>query len=89
MFWVIHYRNGVAMTDANDRDAAEDWCKAHLGISEGPFAITPAIHSDFESVCLDTITEGGQAAVQEANVAVIGKEREARSYPALKLATRH
>lgn len=87
MYWVIHYRNGVAMTDARNREAAEKWCNTHLGISQGPFAITPAIQSDFDTVCLDTICDGSEALAHDADVVMI--DRESRRYPALKLATRH
>ncbi len=46
MYWVIHYRNGVAITEANDYQSAEDWCLLHLGHSRAPFAITPAKDED-------------------------------------------
>ena len=46
MYWVIHYKNGVAITEANDYQSAEDWCFLHLGHSRAPFAITPARDED-------------------------------------------
>lgn len=58
MYWVIHYSNGVAITQAKSHEAAEDWCILHLGHSRAPFAITPARDEDLEenstaSVCID------------------------------------
>ncbi len=46
MYWVIHYKNGVAITEANDYQSAEDWCLLHLGHTRGPYAITLAKDED-------------------------------------------
>ncbi len=58
MYWVIHYRNGVAITEADDYQGAEEWCLLHLGHSASPFAITPANDEDLAedsnaTVCID------------------------------------
>ena len=58
MYWVIHYANGVAITQADSYQAAEEWCINHIGHSHGPFAITPAQDVDISEssdsmVCID------------------------------------
>ena len=53
MFWVIHHRNGVALTEANSKESALRWCETQLGRACGPFAATPAIQADLEDFGVD------------------------------------
>ena len=54
MFWTIYYKNGIALTEADDREAARRWCEKQLGRARGPFAITPAIEDDLKEFGLPT-----------------------------------
>ena len=54
MFWTIYYKNGIALTEADDRQAARRWCEKQLGRARGPFAITPAIEDDLKEFGLPT-----------------------------------